>query len=55
MLLSAWFLLNAGIAKEQKFSRCESDGKTGVMVCWIWQKVAIKQKLNFGNREKIGT
>jgi hypothetical protein len=27
----AWFLLNAGVAKEQKFSRGESREKTGVM------------------------
>jgi hypothetical protein len=30
--VSAWFLLNVGVAKEQKFSKGESSEKTGVMV-----------------------
>jgi hypothetical protein len=29
--LFAWFLLNAGVAKEHKFSKGESSGKTRVM------------------------
>jgi hypothetical protein len=33
--LFAWFLLNAGVAKEQKKSNGESSEKTGVMVAGI--------------------
>jgi hypothetical protein len=30
-LVSAWFLLKAGVARKQKKSKGESGGKTGVM------------------------
>jgi hypothetical protein len=33
--VNSWFLLKAGVAKEQKFSRRESREKTGVM----WERI----------------